>query len=113
MRRLRNETATSGPHQKYAAGEAAVNGSETVYALAQCTPDLLDSQCSDCLDEAIGRIPAEARGKKEIILLQPSCNLRYETYRFYGPLPYSDLPNGTHAHGMYNLNSSIYFSYII
>lgn len=52
---LRDEAASGGSLRKYATGEALV-GTRTIYALVQCTPDLQEIQCTDCLDEHMGLI---------------------------------------------------------
>ena len=92
---LRDEAAASGPLRKYAVGETVLDdSSDTIYALVQCTPDLQDTQCAQCLDNlnatTTSKIPnlTEAKGAN---ILGPSCNFRYETYLFY-ELP-SDAPS--------------------
>ncbi|KAK4755048.1 hypothetical protein SAY87_008805 [Trapa incisa] len=52
---------------------------------ARCTPDLSELQCSDCLDSVIGDLPNYCGGKIGGRVVVPSCNVRYEVYRFYDP----------------------------
>ncbi|KAI9124167.1 hypothetical protein K1719_005467 [Acacia pycnantha] len=56
---------------------------QSVYCLAQCTPDLSPSDCSWCLSEAIGDLNWCCYGKTGGRVLYPSCYVRYELYRFY------------------------------
>ncbi|KAK3431906.1 hypothetical protein EUGRSUZ_E03031 [Eucalyptus grandis] len=70
--RLQGEAAGGGSLRKYAA-ESTPAGFNVIYAMVQCTPDLTEQWCIDCLRA-------------------PSCQFRYETsYRFFNtigePLP--------------------------
>ncbi|GLT30994.1 hypothetical protein SLA2020_057630 [Shorea laevis] len=89
---------TGGSLQNYAAGD---NGSG-IYALVQCTLDLSSEECSSCLETAIGKMPGRTgcKGMTGCRVLLPSCNLRYETYRFIGtvPSPYSPPPPKGNPH---------------
>ncbi|GMI77545.1 cysteine-rich RLK (RECEPTOR-like protein kinase) 10 [Hibiscus trionum] len=71
--------ATPGA-KKFAIGEANFSTFQTLYTLAQCTPDLSTMDCDRCLQFAMGNLPTGVRGGR---LLTPSCNVRYEIYRFY------------------------------
>ena len=78
--------ATAGDYRrKYATAD--VNGPrfQHIYGLVQCTPDLSGQQCDDCLVKAISEIPTCCNNKKGGRVLHPSCNIRYESYSFYGP----------------------------
>ncbi|KAJ6885630.1 hypothetical protein NC651_026305 [Populus alba x Populus x berolinensis] len=56
--RLINSAALGDSRRKFAAGNATAEKSQqTMYALVQCTPDLTQPQCSDCLNRAIKLIP--------------------------------------------------------
>ncbi|XP_057446458.1 cysteine-rich receptor-like protein kinase 25 isoform X2 [Lotus japonicus] len=56
---------------------------QTVYFLAQCTPDLSPSDCRTCLSGAIGELPICCDRKQGARVLFPSCNIRYELFPFY------------------------------
>ncbi|KAF8392005.1 hypothetical protein HHK36_022345 [Tetracentron sinense] len=76
--------ASSGSSStKFAIGEADVMNFQKQYGLAQCTPDISESDCNRCLEEAVGYIPECCSGRKGARILKGSCNLRYELYRFY------------------------------
>lgn len=53
---------------------------QTLYTLAQCTPDLTTDDCTRCLQVAFGRLLLGRQGARYLL---PSCNIRYETYSFY------------------------------
>ncbi|XP_060188075.1 cysteine-rich receptor-like protein kinase 10 isoform X3 [Lycium barbarum] len=67
--------------KKFATKEANFSSLERVYSLAQCTPDLSESSCDNCLRVAIGNLPSD--GKKGGRAICTSCNIRYEMYPFY------------------------------
>ena len=59
---------------------------QTLNALVQCTPDLCQQDCNDCLTGAFGDIPSCCDGKQGGRVVRPSCNFQYEVYRFYDPV---------------------------
>ncbi|XP_062014409.1 cysteine-rich receptor-like protein kinase 44 [Rosa rugosa] len=80
---LRDRAASGDSRKKYAAGHATVPGYETIYAQAECTPDLDKVSCSNCLKNCISAIPRCCGGKQGARILKPSCNIRYEVSQFY------------------------------
>ncbi|GLU23204.1 hypothetical protein SLE2022_392280 [Rubroshorea leprosula] len=81
---LSSRTAGGGSLLKYAAGNTTGPGFFlTIYALEQCTPEISQKDCSDCLTAAIGKIDSYCNGRIGCRILQPSCNLRYETEQFF------------------------------
>ncbi|KAK8717858.1 hypothetical protein V6N13_045111 [Hibiscus sabdariffa] len=67
----------------------------TLYALVQCTWDLPQIDCAQCLAIAVGNFPNFCDNRKGCRVLYSSCYVRYELYPFYFPL---DSNNGT-SHG--------------
>ncbi|KAI9123784.1 hypothetical protein K1719_005084 [Acacia pycnantha] len=55
----------------------------TLYTLAQCTPNLNSQDCRKCLLDAREQISLCCQGKEGGQVMNPSCNLRFELYRFY------------------------------
>lgn len=82
---LISKAASGDSLRKYASGQSTVPGYETIYATAQCTPDLNEQQCSGCLQESTLFIPQQFGGKQGARILKPSCNLRYEVSQFFVP----------------------------
>ncbi|XP_056158580.1 cysteine-rich receptor-like protein kinase 10 [Syzygium oleosum] len=69
----------------YATKNINVSSSVTLHELAQCTPDISKSDCKSCLLSAIKEFPTVLNHKRGgARILQPSCNIRYQLYRFYG-----------------------------
>ena len=80
---LKNQAASGGALRKFGTGSVMAPGFTTIYALAQCTPDLSQQDCNNCLDDVYGYIRQCCDGKKGGRVLGPSCNFRYESYQFY------------------------------
>ncbi|PRQ54383.1 putative protein kinase RLK-Pelle-DLSV family [Rosa chinensis] len=82
---LTTEAAARGDELKFAFGN--VNASKinkTIYAMAQCTPDLTEKDCKSCLDDAVGQLKI-FYGSIGGRVCTPSCNFRFEVYPFLEP----------------------------
>ncbi|KAF3952075.1 hypothetical protein CMV_022334 [Castanea mollissima] len=75
-----------GSLRKFAEANSTGTNLKTKYALVQCTPDLSQTDCSDCLLSAFGQIHLCCDGKIGAVIFTPSCNFRYEEYTFFGPV---------------------------
>ncbi|KAK8675350.1 hypothetical protein V6N13_033419 [Hibiscus sabdariffa] len=90
---LSSRAAAGGPLRKYAADSSTVGVFQTVYAMVQCSPDLSEQECGDCLSVAKDGIGGCCFGKRGCRILRPSCLLRYESDPFYQtPLPLPSPP---------------------
>ncbi|XP_057985401.1 cysteine-rich receptor-like protein kinase 10 [Hevea brasiliensis] len=74
---------TSSGAKKFAIKEVNFTERQNLYTLAQCTPDLSVSDCRQCLQTAMSRLPGCCSGKQGGRVLVPSCNIRYEIYVFF------------------------------
>ncbi|KAH7569093.1 hypothetical protein JRO89_XS06G0104300 [Xanthoceras sorbifolium] len=82
---LRSKAASGGSLRKFAAGNMLVSQNTRVYALVQCTPDLSQVNCTNCLGTIAGRIQYCCDDKEGASIYAPSCELRFELHRFYDP----------------------------
>ncbi|KAF8030105.1 hypothetical protein BT93_E2513 [Corymbia citriodora subsp. variegata] len=83
---LQGEAAGGGSLRKYATGNTSA-GFNTIYAMTQCTPDLTEQQCSECLVKVIARLTDCCAGKMGVRIMAPSCQFWYETNdRFFNPV---------------------------
>jgi hypothetical protein len=80
---LRSEALAGGSLRKFAAGNATAPNFQTLYALVQCTPDLSELHCNNCLVRVIQDIPKCCDGKQGGRVNSPSCSMRFEVYQFY------------------------------
>ncbi|KAM0021688.1 putative protein kinase RLK-Pelle-DLSV family [Helianthus debilis subsp. tardiflorus] len=109
--------AADGGLLKYATGTVTGPNATVTYGLVQCTPDLSNQQCTNCLEDAVGRLANCCYGKTGARVLLPLCNLRYEDYRFYNdvavlpprppPPPPSPSPSGGKPKNLTRIVSSI------
>ncbi|KAL5972809.1 hypothetical protein ACLOJK_039615 [Asimina triloba] len=67
----------------YATDQANFTSFETFFGLAQCNGNLLRSDCSRCLNDAVGRIPSCCQGKRGGRVIRVNCNIRFESYPFF------------------------------
>ncbi|KAF7114743.1 hypothetical protein RHSIM_RhsimUnG0078600 [Rhododendron simsii] len=88
---LRSQAASGGARRKFATNNKAGPDFQTVYGLMQCTPDLTQRDCNNCLGWATGQIPQHFGGKIGGRFLTPTCALRYESYPFFTDIP-ADAP---------------------
>ena len=78
---MRSEAASGGNSLKFAVRTSVTPDLGTLYVLVQCTPDLSEQNCSDCLTDIYGNIPPV--GSEGGRTYAPSCNYRFETYPFF------------------------------
>uniref|UniRef100_M4DS30 Cysteine-rich receptor-like protein kinase 10 n=1 Tax=Brassica campestris TaxID=3711 RepID=M4DS30_BRACM len=78
MIELAFEAANSSRH--FCTRETKWNDYQDLYVLVQCTPDLTRQDCFRCLDRSINELYFSTIGER---YLYPSCNSRYEFYKFY------------------------------
>ncbi|KAK6932392.1 Gnk2-homologous domain [Dillenia turbinata] len=103
-----NQTAAQaarGSEKKFATKKAKLTQiNETLYTLAQCTPDLSSADCGNCLQTSISSLQLERIGS---IVLGPSCGVRFVLYPFYSealiapylyPQPQPHLHQHLHLH---------------
>ncbi|KAF8079950.1 hypothetical protein N665_0989s0017 [Sinapis alba] len=95
LNRAASEAANNS--RKFYTMKANFTTVQTLYVLAQCTPDLTRRDCLTCLRSSINGMTLYSYGGR---LLWPSCNTRYELNSFYTetdirtpqPLPTSSPP---------------------
>lgn len=69
--------------KKFATKEANFTGSQILYTLEQCTPDISSSDCSKCIQEEITLMQECCSGYRGARTMFPSCRIRFELYQFY------------------------------
>ncbi|CAN6711396.1 unnamed protein product [Malus baccata var. baccata] len=90
---LTSQAAANGSLRKFAVGSTTAPNFQPIYGLVQCTPDFSELDCSDCLARAVAEITNCCGGKQGGRVVKPSCNVRYENYRFYDPTTVAPLPS--------------------
>ncbi|KAK9064205.1 hypothetical protein SSX86_015585 [Deinandra increscens subsp. villosa] len=79
--RLKTEAAGGDSRRKFASGDTPGPGFMTVYGVMQCTPELSEDECYNCLESAVNQIPIYR--SSDVRILYPSCILRYSSSRFF------------------------------
>ncbi|CAK7350919.1 unnamed protein product [Dovyalis caffra] len=82
LSRLRDTAVSGNSLRKFATGNESA-GFDRIYGLVQCTPDLSLEQCDSCLAEAFHQAASCCSGLIGARITTLSCNLRYETSRFF------------------------------
>jgi hypothetical protein len=75
--------AASGVSRKFATGTSVAPDFSKIHVLLQCTPDLTQQECSNCLQIISRKIPLCCVGQAGARYYTPSCNFRYESYPFF------------------------------
>ncbi|CAJ1977299.1 unnamed protein product [Sphenostylis stenocarpa] len=91
---LRSKAASGDIRSKYATANAIGPDNKTIYGLVQCTPDLSGPDCDNCLYQSILEVPKCCASRIGVIIVRPSCNLRYETSFLFYDAP-ADTPSPT------------------
>ncbi|CAL9226564.1 unnamed protein product [Arabidopsis halleri] len=66
--------------KKFAVRKIDLTASQSLYGMVQCTPDLTEQDCLNCLQQSINRVTNDKIGGR---MLLPSCSSRYDNYPFY------------------------------
>ncbi|XP_029126517.1 cysteine-rich receptor-like protein kinase 25 isoform X1 [Cajanus cajan] len=85
LRSLASKAASGDSHLKFAEASQKGPSFQTVFAHVQCTPDLSNLQCNQCLFRAMSYIPKCCSGKVRGRIFKPSCNLRFDTTPYLDP----------------------------
>ncbi|CAL5410951.1 unnamed protein product [Camellia sinensis] len=80
---IATRASNGGSAKKFATSQANYSSLQTLYGLAQCTPDLTDLDCNKCLRDGISNFPSCCDGNQGARVLFLSCNVGYEFYPFY------------------------------
>lgn len=73
-------------------GEAKLSPFVTLYALVQCTRDISNVDCAQCLAIAVETFTTTCSDRKGCRVLYSSCYVRYELYPFFFPISSSNDP---------------------
>ncbi|XP_021726249.1 cysteine-rich repeat secretory protein 38-like [Chenopodium quinoa] len=93
LSRLRNDASKGDSQLKFAIGNDSYGSFGSIYAFAQCSPDLSQRDCFNCIGDYIrGMIPSGSTNNTGAQILGPSCKLRYEDYLFYNDVPSPSSP---------------------
>uniref|UniRef100_A0A7N0VH96 Uncharacterized protein n=1 Tax=Kalanchoe fedtschenkoi TaxID=63787 RepID=A0A7N0VH96_KALFE len=92
---LQKQASSGDSQKKFAIGDTSYANSTRIYGLVQCTPDLTEVQCHDCLNVTFTAITGQLFGRPRGRVLGPSCNFRYAMNQFYEIPPPASPPPAT------------------
>ncbi|XP_060671710.1 cysteine-rich receptor-like protein kinase 10 isoform X2 [Ziziphus jujuba] len=93
---LSSRAVAGGSLRKFAAGSRiAANNFQTIYGIAQCTPDLSDVDCNDCLNTGVNGLTQYCKGSRAATLFMPICRVAYDLQLFYDAAAVSPPPPPT------------------
>ncbi|KAL4012235.1 hypothetical protein IC575_029331 [Cucumis melo] len=118
---LITKASAGDSHVKFSTGNTTLPDLPTIYAFAQCTPDLSQRQCNECLTEALAIIQDCCVGTLWGRVLTPSCLFRYGNYPIIqsqplqppSPSPVPPLLNETTHHGNKRKLSGTFIAVIV
>ncbi|KAG2688126.1 hypothetical protein I3760_09G079800 [Carya illinoinensis] len=91
---LTSQAAAGGSLRKFAANKTTVAQSKPLYAFVQCTPDLSEQLCRDCLLGTLFQdFPRCCDGKEGVRVFKPSCSIRFEVFNFLSSTPDASTPS--------------------
>ncbi|XVF27808.1 hypothetical protein REPUB_Repub14bG0140700 [Reevesia pubescens] len=77
---------------------------KTIYGIAQCTRDITNSSCQNCLGSALQDLHGCCGSRTGGTVLSRNCNVRFQMYHFYNasnsPLIYPKSTGAKWSHGM-------------
>ncbi|CAK9169280.1 unnamed protein product [Ilex paraguariensis] len=111
--RLKGQAASGDSLLKVATGNINGPGFDTIYALSQCTPDLSQDDCINCLNEAARQHQVCCTRRLGARILTPSCNFRFENVRFYNDTPTRGGKDNNTARTIYAIVISTVISVIL
>jgi hypothetical protein len=83
MNSLSYEAAYDPSKRMFVTGEVKYSSKETIYGLVQCTRDISNSSCDNCLKSAIGDLKACCSSRNRGIIVSRNCNVRFDLNLFY------------------------------
>ncbi|MFS8030946.1 putative Gnk2-like domain-containing protein [Helianthus anomalus] len=84
MNKLKADAAAGDSLLKFATGNTTGSDFGNIYGLVQCTPDLSEMQCTDCVEKAHNEyVTSGYRGKIGGTVFKPMCRYSYDVQRFF------------------------------
>ncbi|KAM5588592.1 hypothetical protein ABKV19_006850 [Rosa sericea] len=83
MDNLSGESVFTPLKSMFATGEIELSGNRIIYGLQQCTRDISESDCKNCLVSALGDLSWCCSSRQAGIVVSRNCNVRFEIYRFF------------------------------
>ncbi|KAF8030171.1 hypothetical protein BT93_E2567 [Corymbia citriodora subsp. variegata] len=83
MKNISTEAAYVNSTRMFVTGQINYSMSQTIYGLVQCTRDMSDNDCYNCLNSALRDLKTCCYLREGGMVVSRTCNARYEPYRFF------------------------------
>jgi hypothetical protein len=84
--------ATLDTKKLFAMSEFNLSSNKKRYGLVQCSRDLNDKQCNQCLEAMLDKVPKCCATKISWQVLAPSCLIKYDNVMFYQLISQTSTP---------------------
>ncbi|XP_071708796.1 cysteine-rich repeat secretory protein 38-like [Rutidosis leptorrhynchoides] len=91
LNNLKREAAAGDSLRKFACGNSTGDVAN-IYALVECTPDLSELQCNNCLEDSFSKINEILNGAIAGRIVKPMCAFRYKTWKFFNQSTNLNIP---------------------
>ncbi|KAM4099612.1 hypothetical protein ACB094_05G004900 [Castanea mollissima] len=85
-------SGAASSNRKFATKTSVAPDLSKLYGFVQCTPDLSEQQCKNCLEMTSSQLPLFTIGMGGGRFYTPSCNFRFDTDLFFQPQADASLP---------------------
>ncbi|KAM4110611.1 hypothetical protein ACJW30_05G004900 [Castanea mollissima] len=85
-------SGAASSNRKFATNTSVAPDLSKLYGFVQCTPDLSEQQCKNCLEMTSSQLPLFTIGMGGGRFYTPSCNFRFDTDLFFQPQADASLP---------------------
>ncbi|PQQ02160.1 cysteine-rich receptor-like protein kinase 15 isoform X1 [Prunus yedoensis var. nudiflora] len=83
MRNISGEAAFNSSKHMFATGKVKYSEKNTIYGLQQCTRDISESNCNNCLNSALADLSECCSSHQGGTVVSRNCNVRFELYSFF------------------------------
>ncbi|XP_062014792.1 uncharacterized protein LOC133731435 [Rosa rugosa] len=83
MNNLSGESLFTPPKKMFATGEIELSGNRIIYGLEQCTRDISERDCNDCLVFALEDLSSCCSSHQGGTVVSRNCNVRFEIDQFF------------------------------
>ncbi|XP_050367384.1 cysteine-rich receptor-like protein kinase 10 isoform X2 [Argentina anserina] len=83
MNNLSRESAFTSSTNMFATGKIEFPGNRSIYGMEQCTRDISEIECNNCLVSALEDLSSCCSSYQGGTVVSRNCNVRFEVYQFF------------------------------
>ncbi|KAJ6292254.1 hypothetical protein OIU78_024432 [Salix suchowensis] len=85
--------STSSSRNMLAAETTDLSSTQTIYVFMQCTPDVSQSNCGECLQQSVDSYKSCCYSYQGGVVQKPNCFFRWDLYPYYNLFPQVTSPS--------------------